>query len=99
MLTRGCSIDDKNYQMIWYCSILKCISSHAIGFYYGNQIRKISTSQNRRKILFFILKTKKMANVVKGLSDVCIKVDAHTKDDACMSYMTMWHEVEIIVAL
>ena len=37
-----------------------------------------------------------------GLSDAHIKVDSRTKDDACMhgmEYMTMWHEVEIIVAL
>ena len=59
MLARGCSIDDKNHQMIWSCSLLKLISRHALGFPYGDQIRKISTSQNRRKVLFCTVKTKK----------------------------------------
>ena len=85
MLARGCTIDDKNHQMIWSCSLLKWISIHALGFSYGDQIRKISTSQNRRKILFFTLKTEKWLILVKGLSDARIKVDSYTKDDACMS--------------
>ena len=73
------------------CSLLKFLSSHALGFSYGDQIRKISTCQNRRKILFFILKTKKKwPSVVKGLSDARIKVDSHTKDDAHM----VWHGVD-----
>ena len=73
--------------MIWSCSLLKWISSHALGFSYGDQIWKISTFQNRRKMLFCILKEKKKwPSVVKGLSDACIKVDAHTKDDACMAW-------------
>ena len=66
------------HQMIWYCSLLKWICSHALGFSYGDHIRKISTCQNRRKILFCILKTKKKwLSVLKGISDAHIKVDAH----------------------
>ena len=38
MLARGCSINDKNHQMIWSCSLLKWISIHALGFSYGDQI-------------------------------------------------------------
>ena len=64
--------------------LLKWISSHALGFSYGDKIRKISTSQNRRKILFCILKTKKWLSVVKGLSD------ARTKNDARMA----WHGID-----
>ena len=94
MIARGCSIDDKNHQMIWSCSLLKWISSHALGFSYGEQIRKISISQNRRIFLFCILKTKKWLSVVKGLSDARIKVDSHTKDDACMA----WHGIYDYVA-
>ena len=90
MLARGCSIDDKNHQMIWSCSLLKWISSHSLGFSYGDQIRKISTSENRRKILFCTLKTKKWPSVVKGLSDVHIKVNACTKDDSHMA----WHGID-----
>ena len=86
--TRGCSFDDKIHQMIWSCPLWKWISSHALGFSYGDQIRKIPTCQNRRKILFCILKTKKKwLSVVKGLSDSHIKVDACNKDDDCMA----WH--------
>ena len=87
MPARGVSFNNKIHQMIWSCSLLKWLSIHALGFYYGYQIRKISTFQNKRKFLFFILKTKKKwLSVVKGLSDACIKVDAHTKDDACMAW-------------
>ena len=78
---KGCSFDDKIHQMIWSCSLLKWISVHALGFSYGDQIRKISISQNRRKILFCTLKTE------KWLSDACIKFDAYSKDDARMA----WH--------
>ena len=85
MPARGCSFEDKIYQMIWSCSLLKWISSHDLGFYYGDQIRKISTSQIRIKLLFYILKTKeKWLSVVKGLSHSHIKVYAHTKDDVGM---------------
>ena len=95
MLSRGCSIDDKNHQMIWSCSLLKWIFIHALDFYYGDQIRKILTCQNRRKILLCILKTKKKwLSVVKGLSDARIKVDARTKDDARMA----WHGIYDYVA-
>ena len=91
MTKRGCSFDDKIHQMIWPCSLLKWISIHALGFSYGDQIRKISTFQNRRKMLFFILKTKeKWLSVVKGLSDALIKVDARTKDYVGMS----WHGID-----
>ena len=66
-----------------------------ICFSYGDQIRKISIFQNRRKMLFCILKTKeKSLSVIKGLSDVCIKVDSHTKDYACMA----WHGIDDDVA-
>ena len=69
-IERGCSFDEKIHQMIWSCSLLKRISSLALGFYYGDQIRKISTCQNRRKMLFCILKTKKKwLSVLKGISD------------------------------
>ena len=82
---KGCSFENKSHQMIWSCSLLKWLSSHAIGFSYGDQMRKISTCQNRRKMLFCILKTKeKWLSLVKGLSDARIKVDAHTKDDSYM---------------
>ena len=94
MLARGCFIDDKNHQMIWSCSFLKWISIHALVFSYGDQMRKISNSQNRIKILFCILKTEKWLSVVKGLSDACIKVDSHTKDDAHMA----WHGIDDYVA-
>ena len=81
--------------MIWSCSFLKWISIHALGFSYGDQIRKISTSQNRRKILFCILKTKeKWLSLVKRLSDARIKVDVRTKDDACMEWHGMDDDVE-----
>ena len=71
------------------------ISSHALVLYYGDQIRKISTCQNRRKTLLCILKTKeKWLSVVKGLSDSHIKVDARTKDDACME----WHGIDQDIA-
>ena len=83
--------------------MLKWLSSHALGFSYGDQIRKISTDQNRRKNLFCILKTKKKwLSVVKGLSDARINVDPTLRMIPTwhgMSYMMMWHEVEIIVAL
>ena len=91
MPARGCSFDDKIHQLIWSCSLLKWLSSHALGFSYGDQIRKISTCQNIRKMLFCILKTKeKWPSVVKGLSDADIKVDARTKDD---SYIA-WHGID-----
>ena len=90
MLAKGCSIDDKNNQMIWYCSLLKWISIHALGFSYGGQIRKISTCENRRKMLICILKKKKKwLSVLKGISDAYIKVDARTKDAARMA----WHGI------
>ena len=107
MSARGCSFDDKIHQMIWSCSLLKWISSHAPGLYYGDQIRKISTCQNRRKTLFCILKTKeKWLSVVKGLSDACIKVDARTKDDSCIKVdartkddsRMAWHGIDDYVA-
>ena len=96
MLARGCSFDDKIHQMIWSCSLLKWISSHALGFSYGDQIRKISTYKNRRKNLFYILKTKKkcLSVSVKGLGDAHIKVDARTKDDFGMA----WHGIDDDVA-
>ena len=73
--------------MIWSYSLLKWISIHALGFSYGNQIRKISTCENRRKMLFCILKTKKKwLSVLKGISDAHIKVDAYTKDDGRMAW-------------
>ena len=90
MLARGCSIDDKNHHMIWSCSLLKWISIHALGFSYGDQIRKISTWKNRIKILFCILKKEKWLSVVKGLSDARIKVYSCAKDDSCMA----WHGID-----
>ena len=102
MTERGCSFDDKIHQMIWSCSLLKWIYIHALGFSYGGQIRKISTYENRRKMLICILKKKKKwLSVLKGISDARIKVDAHTKDDSHMA----WHVIYdyrsrgIIVAL
>ena len=81
--------------MIWSCSLLKWIFIHALGFSYGDQIRKLSTCQNRRKILFCILKTKKKCpSVVNGLSDARIKVDSRTNDDAHME----WHGIDDDVA-
>ena len=50
-------------------------------------------------MILHIKDRKNSRSVVKGLSDARIKVDSHTKDDACMAYMMMWHEVKIIVAL
>ena len=94
MLARGCSINDKNHQMIWSFSLLKWISIHALGFSYGDEIRRISTSQNRRKILFCTLKIEKWLSVVKGLSDAHIKVDSHIKNDARMA----WHGIYDSVA-
>ena len=38
-------------------------------------------------------------SVLKGISDAHIKVDARTKDDACMAQMMMWHEFKITIAL
>ena len=90
MLARGCSIDDKNHQMIWSCSLLKWISSDSLGFSYGDQIRKISTCENRRKMLICVLKKKKWLSVLKVISDAVIKVDSCTKDDACMA----WHGID-----
>ena len=99
--TRGCSFDDTIHQMIWSCALLKWIFSHALGFSYGDQIRKISTYQNRRKFIFFILKTKKKwlsvvkgLSVVNGLSDSRIKFNSCTKDDAHMA----WHGIDDYVA-
>ena len=87
MTERGCSFDDKIHEMIWSYSLLQWIYIHAIGFSYGDQIRKISTCQNRRKMLFCILKKKnKWLSVLKGISDARIKVDSHTKDDARMAW-------------
>ena len=63
-------------------------------FSYGDQIRKISTFQNRRKMLFWILKIEKWPSVVKQLNDSRIKVDSHTKDDARMT----WHGIDDVVA-
>ena len=81
--------------MIWSYALLKWLFIHALGFSYGDQIRKISTCQNKRKFLFFILKTKKKwLSVVKGISDAHIKVDAHTKDDFGMT----WHGIDDYVA-
>ena len=95
MPIRGCSFNDKIHQMIWSCSLFKWIFIHFLGFFNGDQIRKISILQNRRKILFCILKTKgKWLSVVKGLSDSCIKVDADSKDDASMA----WHGIDDDVA-
>ena len=82
----SCFFDDKIHQMICSCSLLKWISIHALGFSYGDQIRKISTYQKRRKMSFCILKTKE-----KWLSDHAhIKVYARTKDDARMA----WHVID-----
>ena len=82
---QGYSFDDKIHQMIWSCSLLKWISIQALRFSYGHQIRKISTCENRRKMLICILKTKKKwQSVVKGLSD------ARTKDDSDMA----WHGID-----
>ena len=73
--------------------MLKWLFIHALGFSYADKIR--STCQNRRKILFYILKTKKKwLSVVKGLSDGHIKVDSCTKDDAHMA----WHDIDDDVA-
>ena len=94
MTERGCYFDDKIHQMIWPCSLLKWISNHALGFSYGDQIRKISNWKNRIKILFCTLKTEKWLSVVKGLSDAHIKVDPRTKDDAHMA----WHGIDDYVA-
>ena len=91
MTERGCYFDDKIHQMIWSCSFLKLISIHDLGFSYGGEIRKISTLENRRKMLFCILKTKKKwLSVLKGIGDARIKVDARTKDDAHM----VWHGID-----
>ena len=91
MTERGYSFDDKIHQMIWSCSLLKWISIHALYFSYGDHIRKISTCENRKKMLFCILKTKKKwPSVLKGISDACIKVDSHTKDDSHMA----WHGID-----
>ena len=77
--------------MIWSFSLLKWISIHALGFSYGEQIRKISTCENRRKMLICILKTKKKwLSVLKRISDACIKVDSRTKDDDHMA----WHGID-----
>ena len=46
---RGCSFNDKIHHMMWSCSLLKWISRHAIGFSYGDKIRKISTFQIEEK--------------------------------------------------
>ena len=95
MPTTECSFNDNIHQMIWSYSLLKWLSSDAFGFSYGDQITKISTCQNRRKMLFCILKTRgKWLSVIKGLSDAHIKVDARTKDDACMA----WHGIDDDVA-
>ena len=95
MPARRCFFNDKIHQMIWSCSLLKWLFTHALDFSYGDQIRKISTCQNRRKILFCILKAKKKwPSVVKGQSDARIKVDAHTKDGDCMA----WHGIDDDVA-
>ena len=37
------------YLVIWSCSFLKWLSIHALGFPYGDQIRKISTFQIEEK--------------------------------------------------
>ena len=95
MPKRGCSFDDKVHHIKWSCSLFKWISFHDLGFSYGDEIRKISTCQNRRKMLFCILKTKKKwLSVVKGLSDARIKVDARTKDDAHLA----WYGIDDDVA-
>ena len=94
MLTRGSSFDDKIHQMILSCSLFKSLFIHALGFSYGDQIRKISTLQNRRKIVFCILKTEKWLIVVNRLSDSSINVDSHTKDDVSME----WHGIDDDVA-
>ena len=73
---------------------MKWISRSRIVFSYGDQIGKISTYQNRRKLLFCILKTKKKwLSIVKGLSDVHIKVDARSKDDAGMACHDIYDDV------
>ena len=47
-------------------------------------------------MLFCILKTKKKwISVLKGISDACIKFDAHTKGDLCMA----WHGIDDDVVL
>ena len=84
---KGMFLNDKIHQMIWSRSLLKWLSRHSLGFSYGDQIRKILTCQNRRKLLFCI-------RVVKGLSDARIKVDVCTKDDAHMA----WHGIDDYVA-
>ena len=92
---KGCFFDEKIHQMIWSCSLLKWISRHALCFSYGDQIRKISAYQNKRKMSFCILKTKKKwPSVLKGISDARINVDARTKDDARMA----WHGIDDYVA-
>ena len=74
---------------------MKSLFSPDHSFSYGDQIRKISTFQNKRKMLFCILKTKeKWLSVVKGISDAHIKVDDCTKDDDCMA----WHGIDNDVA-
>ena len=94
MPARGCSFDDKIHQMIWSCSLLKWLSSYVLCFYYVDQIRKISTCQNRRKMLFSILKTKeKWLSVVKGISDSRIKGDSCTKDDSGIT----WHGIDDVM--
>ena len=90
MPTKGCYFDAKIHPMIGSCSLLKWLSSHALRFSYGDQIRKISTWKNRRKILFCTLNIEKWLSVVKGLSDARIKVDSHTKDDSRMA----WHGID-----
>ena len=75
--------------------MLKWISIHALGFSYVGQMRKISTCENRRKMLICILKKKKnWLSILKGISDAHIKFDAHTKDDAHMA----WNGIDDYVA-
>ena len=48
-------------------------------------------------MLFCILKTKeKWLSVVKGLSDCCVKVDSHTKDDVDMAWHGIYDDVALI---
>ena len=64
---KGLFLDDKIHHIIWSYSYLKWISIHALGFPYGDQIRKISTCQNRRKNVILHTKDKgKMAKSCKG---------------------------------
>ena len=87
---KGCSFDHKINHIIWPCSFLKWLFIHALVFSYGDQIRKISTFQNRRKNLFCILKTKKKwPSVVKGLSH------AHNKDDVGMELHGIYDDVAL----